>query len=327
MQVRFWLKFHVDYGQTIRIIGGHDQLGAWNLAKAPFLRWSEGDLWNVTMELAAGGVYEYKYVVVEADGVTAASWQRGANNVLALQLTDEEVEVYDNWKNAPGALCVVDGAEVTRERKLLAWAGDMAVQRSELRRTRMELAQAREEIRVLRAELSVLRMEVSEANIARAAAEARQLELERANSQLRLEVATSQATARSTMEEAARLLTDLSEEDAASFESYSRSDTSASMEPTNTPAAASTSGNSNHSTAAAGGGGNGVFGGLFSFNSPGSNGRVQNKVGSSDSTVGPHGRAASAVVAAAAAMAAAADMRRPPGSNGSSGFGGPTNSS
>jgi hypothetical protein len=55
---------------------------------------------------------------------------------------------------------VVDGEEVTRERKLLAWAGDMAVQRSELRRTRMELAQAREEIRVLRAELSVLRMEV-----------------------------------------------------------------------------------------------------------------------------------------------------------------------
>lgn len=38
-----------------------------------------------------------RYVVVEADGVTAASWQRGANNVLALQLTDEEVEVYDNW--------------------------------------------------------------------------------------------------------------------------------------------------------------------------------------------------------------------------------------
>jgi hypothetical protein len=39
----------------------------------------------------------HRYVVVEADGTTAASWQRGANNVLALQLTDEEVEVYDNW--------------------------------------------------------------------------------------------------------------------------------------------------------------------------------------------------------------------------------------
>ena len=38
-----------------------------------------------------------RYVVVEGDGTVAASWQRGANNVLALQLNDEEVEVYDNW--------------------------------------------------------------------------------------------------------------------------------------------------------------------------------------------------------------------------------------
>jgi hypothetical protein len=51
-------------------------------------------------------------------------------------------------------------------------------------------------------------VQVSEANIARAAAETRQLELERANSQLRLEVAASQATAKSTMEEAVRLLSE-----------------------------------------------------------------------------------------------------------------------
>lgn len=38
-----------------------------------------------------------RYVVVESDFVTAASWQRGSNNVLALQMNDEEVEVYDNW--------------------------------------------------------------------------------------------------------------------------------------------------------------------------------------------------------------------------------------
>lgn len=54
-------------------------------------------------------------------------------------------------------------------------------------------------------------LQVSEANIARAAAEARQLELERANSQLRLEVTASQATARSTMEEAVRLLSEWEE--------------------------------------------------------------------------------------------------------------------
>lgn len=115
--------------------------GAWNLAKAPALKWSEGDLWNVELELLAGQVYEYKYVVMGYDGTTAANWQQGGNSVLAVQLGDNEIEVYDNWRNSPGAVVVADGKETTRERKLLSWAGDMGTQRAELRRTRMELAQ------------------------------------------------------------------------------------------------------------------------------------------------------------------------------------------
>lgn len=35
VQVRFWLKFHVDYGQTIRIIGGHDQMGECAASQPP----------------------------------------------------------------------------------------------------------------------------------------------------------------------------------------------------------------------------------------------------------------------------------------------------
>lgn len=35
VQVRFWLKFHVDYGQTIRIIGGHDQMGERAASRPP----------------------------------------------------------------------------------------------------------------------------------------------------------------------------------------------------------------------------------------------------------------------------------------------------
>ena len=66
--------------------------------------------------------------------------------------------------------------------------------------------QAREEIRVLRAELSVLRMEVTEASVARVDAESRNAELEQQNQQLKLEVANNTAEARSTMEEAVRLL-------------------------------------------------------------------------------------------------------------------------
>lgn len=67
-----------------------------------------------------------RYVVVESDGVTAASWQRGSNNVLALQMTDEEVEVYDNWWVTqivlvvyPAAVGVVWGE---RSQQVSSWA-------------------------------------------------------------------------------------------------------------------------------------------------------------------------------------------------------------
>lgn len=94
--------------------------------------------------------------------------------------------------------------------------------------------------------------------------------------------------------------------------------TSASMEPVNSTASASSSSGQQHAAAGAGGGSNGVFGGLFGFNAPGGNGRVQHKVGVDDA-----GRAASAVVAAAAAMA----ERLPRGSGGSGGGFGPTGGS
>lgn len=89
----------------------------------------------------AGMVYEYKYVVMNWDGRTAAAWQSGGNAVVALQWDDKEVEVYDNWGNAPGAMVITDGQESTRERKLLAWAGDFAAQRAELAKAKADLAQ------------------------------------------------------------------------------------------------------------------------------------------------------------------------------------------
>jgi hypothetical protein len=40
-------------------------------------------------------------------------------------------------------MVVADGAETTRERKLLAWAAELAGGRAELAKTKSELAQAR----------------------------------------------------------------------------------------------------------------------------------------------------------------------------------------
>jgi len=45
----------------------------------------------------AGGVYEYKYVIINYETKEALEWQNGSNAVLAIIVDDTEVEVFDNW--------------------------------------------------------------------------------------------------------------------------------------------------------------------------------------------------------------------------------------
>ncbi|KAI8466497.1 MAG: hypothetical protein J3K34DRAFT_524496 [Monoraphidium minutum] len=200
-RVRFWLKFSVGYGQSVRVIGGNPALGAWDVSKAPRMVWSNGDLWSAELELDAGTVYEYKYVLIDYDGRTACWWQGGGNCVIALQWLDQAVDIYDTWWAAPGALVVTDGSAATRERKLLAWAGDYVAQRAELTRANAELSQARarDELRTLRAELGMARLEGVQK-------EARMAELEREIIQLRTLLDSGRARTRATLSEASRLL-------------------------------------------------------------------------------------------------------------------------
>ncbi len=50
-----------------------------------------------TSPCTAGGVVEYKYVLLDHSGNHAVAWQQGNNSVLALRSSDDVVEVFDNW--------------------------------------------------------------------------------------------------------------------------------------------------------------------------------------------------------------------------------------
>lgn len=156
------------------------------------LKWSPNDMWNATVELPAGAIVEYKYVLLENDGSRAIAWQRGNNSVLAVGHKDDDVEVYDTWEATPQCSVVAGGATTTREGRLLSWASEIeslfasqvrlpsllhthclllcchvqslspfaCVQRSELRKSRMELAAAQEEARTAREESRQFRAEL-----------------------------------------------------------------------------------------------------------------------------------------------------------------------
>lgn len=84
--VTFWLQYQAEFGQRICVVGNCVGLGMWQHKAAPELQWNEGHLWSVTVEVPAAQVLEYKYVVMQPDGLTALHWQSGNNAVLALMV-------------------------------------------------------------------------------------------------------------------------------------------------------------------------------------------------------------------------------------------------
>jgi Starch binding domain len=211
VKVRFWLQFRVEFGQSIVVVGGSPDLGNWVLADGVPLAWSEGDMWNATVDLPAGTVTEYKYVVV-GQGGHAAAWQQGNNSVLALRQADDVVEVYDNWGGNPGAQVLAAGAApMTRESRLLSWATELeaqvAGQRQELRRARMELVAAQEEARVAREESKKLKMALAKSETDRIAAVANLKQAETVNQLLQTQLKETTMSFSTALETAMELLT------------------------------------------------------------------------------------------------------------------------
>ncbi|GLC37067.1 hypothetical protein PLESTB_001395300 [Pleodorina starrii] len=208
VQVKFCLKYRTSYGQSVKIIGSHPKLGSWDVNQALVLQWTEGDRWVATVELPAGAVYEYKYVLVDHDSRVTLAWQGGGNSVLALGDQDEQgVEVQDNWGNNPGqAAVLVNGVSTTRETKLQAWAAEMRQYRALARNAQHELSRKSEELQASKAQIARLKMELSVSLKARDELESRVAEMESENLSLRAQVAQSQIAMKSTLEEAIKLL-------------------------------------------------------------------------------------------------------------------------
>ena len=213
-KVKFWLHHHTVWGQSLKLVGASPELGNWVLSSGINMTWSEGDNWHCTVELPAGGVFEYKFVVVDHNSQTAVAWQSGNNSVLALRHADDFVEVFDNWHCSPGAKLVADGgAAVTRENRLLSWASEIEAQltsqRQELRRARMELTAAQEEARLARSDAARARAALSESEAARIEVVGKLKKAETTNLILQSQMIETTASFREILEKATDLMTSI----------------------------------------------------------------------------------------------------------------------
>jgi alpha-amylase len=53
----------VDFGDQLLVVGDVDQLGGWELERAPHMVWTEGDVWQATVDMPSGTAAEFKFVL------------------------------------------------------------------------------------------------------------------------------------------------------------------------------------------------------------------------------------------------------------------------
>mmetsp|Transcript_36434 Transcript_36434/g.79002 ORF Transcript_36434/g.79002 Transcript_36434/m.79002 type:complete len:380 (+) Transcript_36434:92-1231(+) len=173
-KVKFQVRYKTQLGQHVRVVGSTPELGAWDVAKAPQLKYSVIDhvdgIWSCDVRLPCGQIYEYKYVMCNDQGVPL-QWQQGNNALLAVGIRDALaqqssggemcLEVLDRWSGPEGSTVIIKKgdqvvSETTREHRLTSWIRDVedqleqgAVQVKELQ---LELASAKQELMSTRQE-------------------------------------------------------------------------------------------------------------------------------------------------------------------------------
>lgn len=50
----------VEFGESLRLVGSDSVLGSWDVAQGPALRWSDGDVWTLDLEVPAGQQLSFK---------------------------------------------------------------------------------------------------------------------------------------------------------------------------------------------------------------------------------------------------------------------------
>eukprot|EP00193_Tetraselmis_chui_P004912 CAMPEP_0177755780 /NCGR_PEP_ID=MMETSP0491_2-20121128/2753_1 /TAXON_ID=63592 /ORGANISM="Tetraselmis chuii, Strain PLY429" /LENGTH=375 /DNA_ID=CAMNT_0019271309 /DNA_START=213 /DNA_END=1340 /DNA_ORIENTATION=- len=101
VNVDFRIKREVAFGRKMYLVGSAPALGTWTLLGACKMNWSEGHVWNASIQVPPGGKVEYKYAIMKSSGYEkgeSVKWQEGPNNVLNVASDADWMAVQDAWE-------------------------------------------------------------------------------------------------------------------------------------------------------------------------------------------------------------------------------------
>ncbi|GAQ88582.1 glycoside hydrolase family 13 protein [Klebsormidium nitens] len=99
--VRFNVRTPTNFGEEVKVVGSAEQLGNWDINRAPMLKWTEDHWWRAELNLPTDQVVEYKVILLDhARKRTGDSviWQEGSNQMLHVPSSQDSHVVEIEWE-------------------------------------------------------------------------------------------------------------------------------------------------------------------------------------------------------------------------------------
>jgi hypothetical protein len=75
MKVTFKVNYKTEFGECISLIGETEKTGNWKDFSKSMMKWTDGDWWELSLELDPREPFMYKYVVIDHASKTAIRWE------------------------------------------------------------------------------------------------------------------------------------------------------------------------------------------------------------------------------------------------------------
>lgn len=127
VRVKFTLQKELPFGQSLKLVGSHPALGAWDETRGLPMTWGDGHVWTGEVPLPIGTAVEFKAVKVVGGADAYSEWEGGSNHVLLIpdSTTTSSLAVRVEW-GAGTAVLDEAGRKKEEHGKVLATAGAIA---------------------------------------------------------------------------------------------------------------------------------------------------------------------------------------------------------
>ncbi|KAM1447021.1 uncharacterized protein LOC126589040 [Malus sylvestris] len=95
VRVQFQIHKECKFGESFLLVGNEPIIGQWNPSNAIPMNWSDGNIWNIELDVPTGIAIQYKFILKKATGDVL--WQPGPDRILHTWSTKNTISIDEDW--------------------------------------------------------------------------------------------------------------------------------------------------------------------------------------------------------------------------------------